>query len=214
MGDDDYILRPLDRRELDRLGHQHEVWRLETEDVVRRAGFKSGDRLLDLGAGPGFLAFDLAELVGPAGTVLAVDSSPVFHGHVAEQAERRGMPWLQARLVDLRAFEAEPESFDGAITRCVLMFVPEIESVVLRVARALVPGGVFAALEYAQFRTISLWPRGKCFRRVYDAVYTWIAQRGGDADIGGRLPDLLPVHCWVIKLRSPSPLKISRNIGR
>jgi ubiquinone/menaquinone biosynthesis C-methylase UbiE len=64
MIDDEYVLRSFDRQELDRLELQHEVWKSVTNTVIQHAGFKKADRLLDLGSGPGFLAFDLAHLVG------------------------------------------------------------------------------------------------------------------------------------------------------
>ena len=35
--------------ELERLGRQHAFWRSECRSGLQRAGFKSGDRLLDLG---------------------------------------------------------------------------------------------------------------------------------------------------------------------
>jgi hypothetical protein len=71
------------------------------------------------------------------------------------------------------------------------MFIAQPERLVARVAEALRPGGVFAVMEYTQFRATSLWPEGRYFRRVYDAVHQLIANNGGDADIGGRIPSLL-----------------------
>ena len=61
---DDYLLRSLDDTELERLRDQHDVWKVETDDVLARSGFGRGQHLADLGCGPGFLSFDLAELVG------------------------------------------------------------------------------------------------------------------------------------------------------
>ena len=40
--------------ELERLGRQHRFWRQECRSGLQRAGFGPGDRLLDLGCGPGF----------------------------------------------------------------------------------------------------------------------------------------------------------------
>lgn len=191
MKSDEYILRPLDHQELDRLSLQHRVWKNETDMVIRCAGFKSSDRLLDLGAGPGFLALDLAHLVGPDGSVVAVDNSRTFHRYLLDQVKVQELTWLHAELADIRTFEVEPASMDGAICRWVLMFVPDVEQVISRVARALRPGAVFAVMEYVQFRSMSLWPGGMSFRRVYKAVHDLIALHGGDADIGGRVPALL-----------------------
>ncbi len=191
MPRDAYVLRPRDPEELVRLELQHRVWKDETDAVVRLAGFGEGDRLLDVGCGPGFLSFDLAERVGPNGTVVAVDGSERFIRHLRREAEARRLDTVRAVVADVRDVDLEEASFDGAICRWVLMFVAEPERVVANVARALRPGGVFAVMEYVQFRTLSLWPRGERFRRLYDAVHELIARSGGDADVGGRVPELV-----------------------
>ena len=61
--------------ELERLGRQHQIWQAEAMAAWDKAGFKSGDHLLDLGCGPGFASFDLAELVGLTGQVLGIDQA-------------------------------------------------------------------------------------------------------------------------------------------
>ena len=73
----DYVLGTHDD-EVTRLGVQHRVWRPRVLDAWRRAGFQAGQRILDIGSGPGFAALDLAEIVGSAGQVLAVERSRRF----------------------------------------------------------------------------------------------------------------------------------------
>jgi ubiquinone/menaquinone biosynthesis C-methylase UbiE len=191
MGRNRYLLRSRDREELDRLEHQHRVWKEVTDRVLDRAGFKKGGRLLDLGSGPGYLSLDLAARVGESGSVLAVDSSEEFIAHLRHEAESRRLPQLRGRVADARELELDEGSLDGAICRWLLMFVAQPEEVIARVARGLRPGGVFAVMEYAQFRSVSLWPRGESFRKLYDAVHRLISRAGGDADIGARVPGLL-----------------------
>ena len=188
MSRDEYVLRSRDPEELVRLELQHRIWKDETDAVVRLAGFGEGDRLLDVGCGPGFLSLDLAERVGPTGSVLAVDRSERFIRHLRREAEARRLDAIRAEVADARDVDLEEASFDGAICRWVLMFVPEPERVVANVARALRPGGVFAVMEYVRFCTLSLWPRGERFRQLYDSVHELIARSGGDADVGGRIP--------------------------
>jgi SAM-dependent methyltransferase len=190
MNDSRYVLRERDREELARLELQHRVWKEETDAVVLRAGFKTGDRLLDIGCGPGYLTFDLAKVVGPEGSVLAVDTSEMFIGRLRSEAAERQVSQIQAEVVDAAEYEIPDAALDGAICRWVLMFLPNPGRAIDRVARALRPGGMLAVMEYVNFRSISLWPRAKSFDRLYEAVYGLIHNSGGDPDIGGRIPEL------------------------
>src|SRR5436309_12083039 len=75
--DRDYILGTHEE-ELARLGLQHRVWRPVALDCWQRAGITVGRRVLDVGAGPGYAAVDLAEIVGPTGEVVALERSQNF----------------------------------------------------------------------------------------------------------------------------------------
>jgi len=199
----EYVLRPRDADEISRLRHQHEVWRDETDGVVEAAGFAAGDRLLDLGCGPGFLTQDLAERVGNRGSVLAVDSSKRFIIHLREEVGERGLEQVRAEVADARTLELPAASLDGAICRWLLMFVSEPEKVIDNVSRALRPGGVLAVMEYTQFRSTSLWPDGRCFADLYEKVHQLIAASGGNADIGALVPSLLVAAGFEIQKLMP-----------
>src|SRR5437762_14380143 len=73
----DYVLGTHEE-ELARLGLQHRVWRPVVLDCWQRAGITVGKRVLDIGAGPGYAAVDLAEIVGPTGEVVAIERSKNF----------------------------------------------------------------------------------------------------------------------------------------
>src|SRR5947209_3114842 len=70
----DYVLGTHEN-ELERLGVQHRAWREVVLDCWRNAGIGVGGKVLDVGAGPGYATVDLAEIVGPAGKVVAVERS-------------------------------------------------------------------------------------------------------------------------------------------
>src|SRR5437867_920286 len=73
----DYVLGTHDQ-ELERLGVQHRAWRPVVLECWANAGVKSGSRVLDVGAGPGYATVDLAEIIGPSGKVVAVERSTNF----------------------------------------------------------------------------------------------------------------------------------------
>ena len=198
---DGYVLRPHDADERSRLELQHRVWASETDRVIAHAGFRAGDHIVDLGCGPGYLAIELARTVGPDGSVLAVDSSDLFIEHLRGAAAQEGLDWIDARTAGLEALELEAESLDGAVCRWVLMYPPDPQALVKKVARALRPGARFVIFEYFQFRSSALWPEGTYFGKVFDAVHSLIRAGGGDPDIGSRVPGLLDdAGCDVVEL--------------
>jgi SAM-dependent methyltransferase len=170
------------------------VWLEETADVWKRAGFGPGQTLLDLGCGPGSMTLDLSKLVGPEGHVIALDISERFIEHVRARAAREGLRNIAVRVADIRHVDLDEESLDGAIARWVIMFSEDPGNVVKQVARALKPGGTLAVMEYFQFRSMSLWPGGEAFERVYRAVHELIRRHGGNPDIGGSVPQLMTEH--------------------
>src|SRR5262245_50101060 len=69
-----YVLGTHDA-ELDRLGLQHRIWSEHAFALWERAGIRPGQRVLDVGCGPGYATVDLARLLGPASRIVAIDES-------------------------------------------------------------------------------------------------------------------------------------------
>lgn len=107
-----------------------------------------GERVIDLGCGPGLSAVMLGAEVGPHGWVAAVDVAP---GMVAA-AERRLLAagthgvavTADVASADLVAVAGGGELFDAAHSRFGLMFFPEPEMAFANIFCALRPGGRLA----------------------------------------------------------------------
>ena len=84
-----------------RLERQHQIWRPEMLAGWDRAGFCPGQRLLDVGCGPGFASLDLGERVGAHGQVLAIDSAPAYLEHLRQQCQQRQPLQVIPQLGDL-----------------------------------------------------------------------------------------------------------------
>src|SRR3954471_14269162 len=97
--DRDYVLGTHDE-ELARLGLQHRVWRPVVLDCWQRAGITVGKRVLDVGAGPGYAAIDLAEIVGPTGSVMALERSSNFVRALQERCRVRCLDHVQSQELD------------------------------------------------------------------------------------------------------------------
>ena len=118
----DYVLGTHDE-ELARLGLQHRVWRPVVLDCWRKAGITVGSRVLDVGAGPGFATIDLAEIVGPAGKVVALERSNKFVNATKEAVRARSLTNVKIHEVDLMTDNFPENEFDFSWCRWVLSFV-------------------------------------------------------------------------------------------
>ena len=117
-----------------------------TERMLDLAGIGSGHRVLDVAAGTGEQTLMAARRVGPLGFVLATDIADRMLAYLDEAARNEGLANVQTRLMDARALELEPESFDAAICRLALMLIPERHKALAGIKRALKPGSRFAAI--------------------------------------------------------------------
>jgi len=122
-----------------------------TEAMVRAAGVRPGQRVLDLACGTGDPAFAVAGIVGPEGRVLGLDLSREMVEAARELAERYGVRNAEFRVVPSELdLGVAPESFDAATCRFGLMLMPDPTAALRAVHEALKPGGRVA---------VSVWGR-------------------------------------------------------
>jgi len=203
MGEaNEYVLGTHDA-ELARLGLQHRLWSEDTFACWDRCGIRPGSVVLDVGSGPGYTAFDLVPLVGPAGRVIAVDESERFIEYVHARAVTLGVENLETSVQDVQDLRVPSRSVDVAYARWVLCFVPKPEAVVAGVAKALKPGGVFAVQDYINWAALSLSPRSEAFLRVMPSVGKSWSMHGGDPCIGQRLPAMMEAAGLVVESVRP-----------
>jgi SAM-dependent methyltransferase len=180
--------------ELARLERQHATWQGAMRSGWQRAGFGPGQSLLDLGCGPGLASLELAELVGPSGRVLAIDSARAFLAHLAAEQQRRQLHQLtvlEHNLAETLAGGLGAGPWDGAWCRWLAMFLPRLEPMLDLLMESLRPGARLVLHEYVRWDTFSLHPRGEALETFVQRCITFWREHGGDPDVAGRLPALL-----------------------
>lgn len=110
--------------------------RLRTLEVLAPV---KGEHVMDIGCGPGLLAYDLALEVGSGGRVTGVDTSP----SMLKLARTRcaALPQVQLAEGDAVDLPAENASLDAVTCTQVLLYVEQVEAVIASMHRTLKPGG-------------------------------------------------------------------------
>ncbi len=198
----DYVLGTHDD-EIDRLGLQHRVWRSRALAAWTRAGFTTGQTLVDVGAGPGHATLDLAELTGLRGRVIAIERSRRFLDALRATAGARELSNIEAIEADLDSDPLPPLAADGAWVRWVFAFVRQPKELLRRVRQLLRPGGTLVLHEYFDYRTWRLVPRSEVFESFVAAVMASWRANGGEPDIALDLTTWLPECGFAIRELRP-----------
>ncbi|VFM97597.1 MAG: Methyltransferase domain-containing protein [Candidatus Kentron sp. G] len=77
--------------------------------VLDALGLETGERVLDIGTGPGFVAAEMAEAVGSNGLVYGVDSSEQMLQAACKRCEDK--PWVRFEAGDALALPVADELY-------------------------------------------------------------------------------------------------------
>lgn len=181
----------------DRAAHRLEVQDAGFADVSERmldeVGLRPGDRVAELGCGPGGLSRRILRRLGPGGVLVGVDSSEGLLAHA--RATLGGAARFKAVQADLTDLGPWLDGADVVLGRAVLHHVPMAELLVGRLRARLRPGtrlgfvepdfrtplGRLAYLEAngrAELASLRTW--GEVINRLYLA-------RGLSPDVGASL---------------------------
>ncbi|MCC6534267.1 MAG: methyltransferase domain-containing protein [Burkholderiales bacterium] len=106
--------------------------------ILEALALEPGERALDIGCGPGYLAYEMAREVGPQGRVLAIDTSDSMLEVARGRCREFG--WAEIRHADAVALPCEDASLDAAVAVQVYLFVADLDRAIGELARVLRPG--------------------------------------------------------------------------
>jgi SAM-dependent methyltransferase len=129
-----------------------ERWRAQLADAVtpvrewliRELAPRSGETVLELGAGTGETGFAAAVLLGDDGGLISTDFSP----RMVEVARRRGIELglsnIDNRVIDAERIDLDAGSVDGVLCQSTYMLVADPAAALTEARRVLRPGGRLA----------------------------------------------------------------------
>ena len=104
-----------------------------------------GQRLLDVGCGPGTITVDLAELLGPHGSVTALERTEEALDLARAEAQRRDARTVDFAVGDVQALDLPDASYDVVHAHQVLQHVDDPVQALREMRRVCRPGGLVAA---------------------------------------------------------------------
>jgi len=173
-----YLLTNAEPETADRFAGLEAVFDSVTSGQLTRLGMTQGLRCLEVGAGSGSIARWLADQVGPAGRVLAVDLDPRW-------CRPEGRAQLEVRAVDLVTQPVPEGPWDVIHERLVLQHLPQRLEVLTRLVDALAPGGLLLLEDFdtREVRTIDRdGPDHELIVRMAQAFNQVLDTRGGVSD--------------------------------
>jgi SAM-dependent methyltransferase len=101
---------------------------------------QAGERVLDIGCGPGSTTIELGKRVGPDGEVVGADISAAMIAAAERRSDRAAAGNVSFMVADVQN-DSLGEPFDAAFSRFGVMFFPDPAAAFTNIGRALRPGG-------------------------------------------------------------------------
>lgn len=175
------------RGEAARLRFQARLWDPVSCALFDRLKVRPGMKVLEIGPGQGSLHMELRRRV--KGPVDAVERSAPFAARLRAQCARDRRGEGELFVCDLLDAPLPEGKYDLIFARWVFLFLPQPLAHLKKLARALKPGGRIAIQDYHR-ESMRLYPAPKDWDALMAADRAFFETQGGDASIGGKLPQL------------------------
>ncbi|HJQ16103.1 MAG TPA: class I SAM-dependent methyltransferase [Allosphingosinicella sp.] len=109
--------------------------------LMAHAGFRAGERVVDIGCGGGATTIEIARTVGPTGEVWGIDVSPALADASRRRAEAAGLSNAFFLAADAAKARLEPPPFDRLFSRFGSMFFEDRRAAFANLRSMLRAGG-------------------------------------------------------------------------
>lgn len=115
--------------------------------VLQALDLKVGESVLDIGVGPGLLAFDMASLVGPSGRARGIDISEAMLAMSRRRCE--GLDHCELERGEATELPFDDSEFDAVVSTQVYEYVADMPKALAEANRVLKKGGRLVILDTA-----------------------------------------------------------------
>jgi len=154
-----------------------------------RLALRDGQVCIDVGCGGGDASLEIARRVAPRGRVVGMDLDEVKLQIAREEAALQNVPNVEFHHLDFRDHVADG-AYDVVYARFLLTHLSD-PTAALRAFFAYVKPGGTIAVEDIDFSGHFTYPPSHAAERYFELYRATVHRRGGDPDIGPKLPALL-----------------------
>lgn len=165
------------------------VMQESTGILLDRLNLTEGMSCLDVGCGGGDVTRELARRVAPGGKAVGIDIDETKLSIARQESAEQGLTNIEFRLDDAREISTAPE-YDLVYSRFLLTHLQDPVTAVRLFLKQLRPTG-FLVLEDIDFSGSFAYPESPAFRKFFDLYNSVVRHRGGDPNMGQRLPGIL-----------------------
>lgn len=160
-----------------------------TTQLFDRVGLIRGMKCLDVGCGGGHVAILIGGIVGAEGSVVAMDRDTEILVLAREDAAAAKITNIKFQQMDACAFAGQ-EQFNIVYARFLLSHLNGPERCLAAMVEACTPGGT-VVIEDTDFTASFCYPVCTAYERYTKLYQELVQRRGGDANIGPKLPTML-----------------------
>ncbi|MCY0875556.1 MAG: class I SAM-dependent methyltransferase [Firmicutes bacterium] len=170
-------------------------WVDQRIDFLKQHSVKPGMHVLEIGCADGVLTFDagLSELVGPTGTLIAIDPAPGMLERARNRAHELGHHWVHYEQAKAEALPFPDDTFD-IVTGVAFLQFTDADQALREMTRVAKPGGLVSS-----FHPVSFQKHLPIFFRDWFASLFELAHSQGYAQVRDTLPDEAAITKYAVQ---------------